>query len=60
MVAINTNRGTIVDRIDYNIQNVATSVEEGFKQLQQAEPTRKKGGMVLCATVLVILCFIMI
>ncbi|MBA0861190.1 hypothetical protein Goshw_025466, partial [Gossypium schwendimanii] len=52
--------GAIVDRIDYNIQNVATSVEEGLKQLQKAEPTRKKGGMVLCATVLVILCFIMI
>lgn len=28
-------QGTIVDRIDYNIQNVATSVEEGFKQLQK-------------------------
>ena len=24
-----------MDRIDYNIQNVATSVEEGFKQLQK-------------------------
>lgn len=28
-------QGTIVDRIDYNIQNVAASVEEGFKQLQK-------------------------
>ena len=28
-------QGTIVDRIDYNIQNVVTSVEEGFKQLQK-------------------------
>ena len=26
----------------------------------QAERTQKKGGMVMCATVLVILCFIMI
>lgn len=24
-----------MDRIDYNIQNVATSVEEGFKQLEK-------------------------
>ncbi|XWS31772.1 hypothetical protein CRYUN_Cryun23aG0104900 [Craigia yunnanensis] len=54
------DQGTIVDRIDYNIQNVATSVEEGFKQLQKAERTQKKGGMVMCGTVLVILCFIMI
>ncbi|XP_065860414.1 syntaxin-42-like isoform X3 [Euphorbia lathyris] len=29
------DQGTIVDRIDYNIQNVASSVEEGFKQLQK-------------------------
>ncbi|KAA8549117.1 hypothetical protein F0562_000801 [Nyssa sinensis] len=29
------DQGTIVDRIDYNIQNVAVSVEDGFKQLQK-------------------------
>ncbi|GFY89020.1 syntaxin of plants 41 [Actinidia rufa] len=29
------DQGTIVDRIDYNIQNVAASVEEGLKQLQK-------------------------
>ncbi|KAK8588214.1 hypothetical protein V6N13_087159 [Hibiscus sabdariffa] len=58
--ALVIDQGTIVDRIDYNIQNVSTSVEEGFKQLQKAERTQKKGGMVMCATVLVILCFIMI
>lgn len=28
-------QGTIVDRIDYNIQNVAATVEEGFNQLQK-------------------------
>ncbi|KAL6861633.1 hypothetical protein ACP4OV_017333 [Aristida adscensionis] len=54
------DQGTIVDRIDYNVQNVAASVEEGYKQLQKAERTQKKGGMVMCATVLVILIFIMI
>ncbi|KAJ9187826.1 hypothetical protein P3X46_003242 [Hevea brasiliensis] len=54
------DQGTIVDRIDYNIQNVASSVEEGFKQLQKAERSQKKGGMVMCATVLVIMCFIML
>lgn len=54
------DQGTIVDRIDYNIQSVAASVEEGFKQLEKAERTQKKGGMVLCATVLVIMCFIML
>ncbi|CAM9000889.1 unnamed protein product [Rhodiola kirilowii] len=54
------DQGTIVDRIDYNIQNVAASVEEGFKQLEKAERNQKKGGMVWCATVLVIMCFVML
>ncbi|KAJ7973299.1 putative Syntaxin [Quillaja saponaria] len=54
------DQGTIVDRIDYNVQNVATTVEEGLKQLQKAERTQKQGGMVMCATVLVIMCLIML
>ncbi|KAG4913725.1 hypothetical protein JHK82_054313 [Glycine max] len=54
------DQGTIVDRIDYNIQSVSTSVEEGLKQLQKAERTQKKGGMVMCATTLVIMCFVML
>ncbi|PPS09642.1 hypothetical protein GOBAR_AA11010 [Gossypium barbadense] len=54
------DQGTIVDRIDYNIQNVATTVEEGLKQLQKAERTQKQGGMVMCGTVLVIMCFVML
>lgn len=29
------DQGTIVDRIDHNIQTVATTVEEGLKQLQK-------------------------
>ncbi|KAE8675426.1 Syntaxin-43 [Hibiscus syriacus] len=44
------DQGTIIDRIDYNIQNVATTVEEGLKQLQKAERTQKQGGMVMCAS----------
>ncbi|KAF6153073.1 hypothetical protein GIB67_034795, partial [Kingdonia uniflora] len=68
------DQGTIVDRIDYNVQNVAASVEQGFKQLQkifvqlihilcfhlQAERTQRKGGMVMCVMVLVIMCFVML
>lgn len=54
------DQGTIVDRIDYNIQSVATTVDEGLKQLEKAERTQKKGGMVMCATVLIIMCFIML
>ncbi|KAF3527625.1 hypothetical protein F2Q69_00039154 [Brassica cretica] len=58
--ALVIDQGTIVDRIDYNIQNVASTVEDGLKQLQKAERTQRSGGMVMCASVLVILCFIMI
>ncbi|KAK7396930.1 hypothetical protein VNO78_18093 [Psophocarpus tetragonolobus] len=54
------DQGTIVDRIDYNIQSVSTSVEEGLKQLQKAERTQKKGGTVMCATTLLIMCFVML
>ncbi|GMI79371.1 syntaxin of plants 43 [Hibiscus trionum] len=54
------DQGTIIDRIDYNIQNVATTVEEGLKQLQKTERTQKQGGMVMCASVLVIMCFVML
>ncbi|KAJ6854257.1 syntaxin-41-like [Iris pallida] len=54
------DQGTIVDRIDYNIQNVAASVEAGFKQLRKAERAQRKGGMVTCATILVIMCFVML
>ncbi|XP_004495677.1 syntaxin-43 isoform X2 [Cicer arietinum] len=54
------DQGTIVDRIDYNIQNVATTVEDGLKQLQKAERSQKKGGMVMCASVLLIMCFVML
>ncbi|XP_076950170.1 syntaxin-43-like [Bidens hawaiensis] len=54
------DQGTIVDRIDHNIQNVAASVDEGLKQLQKAERSQKRGGMVMCATILVIMCFVML
>ncbi|XP_043693758.1 syntaxin-41-like [Telopea speciosissima] len=54
------DQGTIVDRIDYNIQNVASSVEQGFKQLEKAERSQRKGGMVTCVMVLVLMCFIML
>ncbi|XP_062081884.1 syntaxin-43-like [Humulus lupulus] len=54
------DQGTVVDRIDYNIQNVATTVEEGLKQLKKAERTQKQGGLVMCASVLVIMCIIML
>lgn len=54
------DQGTIVDRIDHNIQNVAASVDDGLKQLQKAERSQKRGGMIMCATVLVVMCLVML
>ncbi|KAL5560953.1 hypothetical protein UlMin_030700 [Ulmus minor] len=54
------DQGSIVDRVDYNIQSVSVSVEQGLKQLQKAERSQKKGGMVMCATVLIIMCSVML
>lgn len=54
------DQGTIIDRIDYNIQNVAATVQDGLKQLQKAERTQKHGGIVKCATILIIMCFVML
>mmetsp|Transcript_22728 Transcript_22728/g.37998 ORF Transcript_22728/g.37998 Transcript_22728/m.37998 type:complete len:301 (-) Transcript_22728:177-1079(-) len=42
------DQGSIVDRIDYNCEQVKTTVAEGLKQVVKAEKTQKKGRMVLC------------
>lgn len=54
------DQGTIVDRIDYNITNVAASVEQGVKELVKAEETQRRGGMVTCILVLIVLCAAML
>ncbi|KAM3356211.1 syntaxin-43 isoform X1 [Capsicum galapagoense] len=38
------DQGTIVDRIDHNVQSVSASVEEGFKQLQKSREVSEEGG----------------
>ncbi|KAL8188852.1 hypothetical protein R6Q57_029607 [Mikania cordata] len=59
-VLVIDQQGTIIDRIDCNIQNVAVTVDKGLKQLQKADRNQTQGGMIMCATVLVIMCFIML
>ncbi|WAR11668.1 STX16-like protein [Mya arenaria] len=36
------DQGTILDRIDYNIENTSVQVEKGLQQLQKAEKYQKK------------------
>jgi len=48
------DQGTVLDRIDYNCEMVAVTVEEGRKQLTKAEGTRaydfpKSGGATFTA-----------
>ncbi|GAQ77640.1 syntaxin of plants [Klebsormidium nitens] len=54
------DQGTIVDRIDYNIEQVATSINAGVKELEKAEKTQKAGRMVLCVMILILMVLFML
>ncbi|PWA76536.1 t-SNARE [Artemisia annua] len=51
------DQGTIVDRIDHNIQNVAASVDDGLKQLQKVVPNPSSKTVFLWKNMTVRLCF---
>lgn len=57
-------QGTILDRIDYNIDNAATHTEKGLVQLQKAEKYQKKNRkmmfILILAAVIIILLIIFI
>ncbi len=52
--------GTILDRIDYNMENAVEHAREGVKQLHKAEEHQKANLAIKCIIVLVILIIIMI
>ena len=45
-------QGTILDRIDYNIESTQTKVYEGFKQLQKAERYQRGNRKIYCIIIL--------
>lgn len=45
-------QGTILDRIDYNVEQTQTQVGEGLKQLRQAEVYHRKNRKMVCILVL--------
>lgn len=47
-----SEQGTILDRIDYNIEHAWESVDKSVAELGQAEKYQKKTGYKLCMLVL--------
>ena len=53
--ALIIDQGTLLDRIDYNCQAVAVAVEEGRKELVQAEKSQKQSVAIMCIYILLVL-----
>ncbi|KAL6766744.1 SYP4 [Auxenochlorella protothecoides x Auxenochlorella symbiontica] len=48
------DQGTVLDRIDYNMEATAAQVTEGVKQLAKAEKKQKQGLMAVCIMFLLV------
>uniref|UniRef100_A0A7R9VXU5 t-SNARE coiled-coil homology domain-containing protein n=1 Tax=Chlamydomonas euryale TaxID=1486919 RepID=A0A7R9VXU5_9CHLO len=53
-------QGTILDRIDANIQNTAVQIDEGVKHIVQAEKKQKSTRMFMCIVALIIVIIVMV
>ncbi|KAG5177676.1 soluble NSF attachment protein receptor [Tribonema minus] len=54
------DQGTMLDRIDYNMEQVVEHTKEGVVQLQKAEEHQKSAMPLKCIAVLVFLIFVMV
>ena len=54
------DQGTILDRIDYNMEHAVEHAKEGVKQLEKAEEHQKNNLAIKCIILLVLLILIMI
>lgn len=46
------DQGTILDRIDYNLEQTQVQVQEGYKQLKKADSYQKANKKLYCIVVL--------
>ena len=53
------DQGSILDRIDYNCEQVGVTVEEGRKQLVKAEIHQKNSRMIICIYFLMVMVVLM-
>ena len=53
------DQGSVLDRIDYNCEQVAITVEEGRKQLIKAETHQKNSRMITCIYFLIVMVVVM-
>ncbi|XP_072412945.1 syntaxin-16 isoform X2 [Chiloscyllium punctatum] len=53
-------QGTILDRIDYNVEQSCMKTEEGLKQLQKAEQYQKKNRKMLVIVILFVIVVVLI
>ncbi|CAG9860028.1 unnamed protein product [Phyllotreta striolata] len=58
------DQGTVLDRIDYNIEQTSIQVQEGFKQLQKADVYQRKNRkmcvILVLASTIILLIFLLI
>ena len=54
------DQGSVLDRIDYNVEQVAEKVEAGLTELKKAEHYQKSSRMFLCILFLVVACVLML
>jgi len=54
------DQGTILDRIDYNIETTSSTLDQGIVELRQANTEQKKMRTKLCMLLLLILIFCMV
>jgi syntaxin 16 len=55
-----SDQGTVLDRIDYNIETTQVSVSQGVQQLQKAAHYQRKNRKLYCIVILASVCLFML